>query len=385
MRDRELNLYEILYGGCVMALPFFLCPDGTNWRLLLPFAASFCLFEVSSRKRSVLLYLLSWIALGALIPRAGRNIVESVCLLGGVVLGGIGYFCGRWKSEYGFFGGPSYPILVLPAVVYVVGYVEEFVYLENRACVFAAAVFLLCVLSRNRLELLSYMKENKKLHRFPGKRLEQKNRNTMAVFTLLLVGVMALAYWRAPADPRLPELQPVDLSELIDETEEIPDAGGEMDMKALLGGEEPAEPPAWLTVLGNIFYWVALVAVGVGLTALILRGIYKLIFAYRNQYGRRQPEKINSEEDVMENLAPPKFSVPKLFRRRTPSEQIRKTYKKWILSGPGQTPGLASTPTEAEAEAKVQDEGLHDLYEKARYGREECTQDDLSRIRRRQS
>lgn len=383
MKDRELDLYNILYGGCIMGLPFFFCPQGDNWRLLFLFAASFCLFEISARKKSILLYLLVWILLGASIPRMGRTLAEKACLLGGVILGGAGYFWARWKGYFNFFGGPAYPALGISAVVYVLAYMEEIEYLKGRACVFAAAVFFLCLLFRNRLEVLAYVKENEKLHRFPGKRLEKMNRRSMGVFCVILLTVMALAYFKGPEDPTLHEVKPVDLSEL--EIEGGPQ-GGMMNMEGtFLAEQKQVKPPAWLTALGDILYWSISIGLGVGFVILIVQWIYGMVFGYQNQYRKRVQEQLDMEEDVMESLAPPKFSMPKLFRKRTPTEQIRRYYKKWVLSGPGQVPGNALTPMEAEKEAKVQDGEIHDLYEKARYGKEECTAADLVRMRRKQS
>lgn len=37
MKDKELRIYEILYGGICMSLPIFFCPGELSlWRLLLP-------------------------------------------------------------------------------------------------------------------------------------------------------------------------------------------------------------------------------------------------------------------------------------------------------------------------------------------------------------
>ena len=134
MKDKELRIYEILYGGICMSLPVFLCPGELSlWRLLLPMAAAFCLYEAALLRKSILLYLLLWIAFGAAAFEAGRNLIEKVCLTGGIVLGGAAYFYGRWKGDYRFLGGPSLPMLAVPAVAYLIAHVEKMDYIKGRA------------------------------------------------------------------------------------------------------------------------------------------------------------------------------------------------------------------------------------------------------------
>ena len=55
MKDKELRIYEILYGGICMSLPIFFYPGELSlWRLLLPMAAAFCLYEAALRRKSIL-------------------------------------------------------------------------------------------------------------------------------------------------------------------------------------------------------------------------------------------------------------------------------------------------------------------------------------------
>lgn len=382
MKDRELELYEIMYGGCIIGFPFFLCPGGMSWRLVLLFADAFLLYQVSLRKRSILLYLLLSFFLAAVIPQFGQDLAEKACLFGGSIMGSAGFFYGRWKGGNGFFGGPSYYPLALPAAAYLVAYAKEFPYVRERACVFAAAVILLAVLFRNRQELLLYVKGNEKLHRFPGKRLETKNRRIMLLFCLVLFGAMVMGYFGAPEDPSLKDTPKADLSRNISD-EEVRQDRGEMDMSALLEDGEEHEPPAWLMVLGELLYWTTLVVLGVGMVIGAAYGVWRLIFNYRDRYNRGEGKKVVMEDDVMENLAPPRLSFSKLFRRKSTVEKVRSAYRKWVLGGPGQTPGTSFTPQEAEMAAMVQDEDFHALYERVRYGRKECSQEELNQIRRK--
>ena len=78
--DKELRIYEILYGGICMSLPIFFCPGELSlWRLLLPMAAAFCLYEAALRRKSILFYLLLWAAFGVAGFEAGRDLIEKAC------------------------------------------------------------------------------------------------------------------------------------------------------------------------------------------------------------------------------------------------------------------------------------------------------------------
>lgn len=383
MKDRELSVYEILFGGCLMGLPFFVCPGGFNWRLLLCFGAALVLFWVSTEKKSVLLYFLFFAVLLTVVPRFGRNMVERCCLLGGVVLGGVGCFYGRCRGHRGFFEGPFYALAGLGPVIYLVGYIEDFPYLKKRACVFSVFVFLICLLYRNREEVLFCIQENQKLYRFQGKRLEKKNRRVMAVLCLVLLSIVTLGYFGAPEDPVLSGEVSAPAVEFEQEQENITDQG--MNLEELLGQEEQAEPPAWLQALGEILYYTVIFLLVIGLAALAIYSVYRVLYGYRKSFEKARTVKTGMEEDVMETLAPPRFIVPKLWKKRTPREQMRRLYRKWILSGTGEKPRDTFTPEEAERAAKVQNEEIHWLYEKARYGRDECTGEDFNEMRRKLS
>lgn len=70
MKDKELRIYEILYGGICMSLPIFFCPGELSlWRLLLPMRRLSGLYEAALRRKSILFYLLLWAALEWLVLR----------------------------------------------------------------------------------------------------------------------------------------------------------------------------------------------------------------------------------------------------------------------------------------------------------------------------
>ena len=203
----------------------------------------------------------------------------------------------------------------------------------------------------------------------------------MVFLGVLLMLAMLLAYWKAPADPEFTRSgNTSDRSFPMEQPE--PSGGMEMDLSGLLGDDEVYDPPAWVTALENILYYVVAFLLSAGFIALVAWTVYKILKAYRNRYGKWIPEEKAESGDVTESLSPPKIILPKFFRKKTPAEQIRKYYRKWVLTGPGQTPANTDTPEEAERKAGVSDETVHLLYEKARYSRAECTTEDVAYLKK---
>lgn len=382
MKDKELRIYEILYGGICMSLPIFFCPGELSlWRLLLPMAAAFCLYEAALRRKSILFYLLLWAAFGVAGFEAGRDLIEKACLTRRHRFGRRSLFLrslegglpvpGRTGAPDA--GGAGNRLSCRPC--------GKMGLYQGPACVFAALVIILRILCGNRERLLIYLKENEKLHRFPKQRLEKRNRRVMVFFGILLTLVMIVAYWKAPADPEFTKSENTpDVSFTMEQFE--PSGGMEMDMSELLGDDETYEPPAWMLALENILYYVVTIALITGLIVLVTLTVYKILKAYRNRYEKWTPEEKTESGDVTESLAPPKIVLPKFFRKKTPGEQIRKYYRKWVLGGPGQTPANTNTPEEAERNAGVADETAHFLYEKARYSKAECTAEDAAYLKK---
>ena len=99
-----------------------------------------------------------------------------------------------------------------------------------------------------------------------------------------------------------------------------------------------------MLALENILYYVVTIALITGLIVLVTLTVYKILKAYRNRYEKWTPEEKTESGDVTESLAPPKIVLPKFFRKKTPGEQIRKYYRKWVLGGPGQYSGEHKHP-----------------------------------------
>ena len=68
------------------------------------------------------------------------------------------------------------------------------------------------------------------------------------------------------------------------------------------------------------------------------------------------------------------------FLDRSPTAAVRRKYRKTLLHAAKEPPARWMSPAEAEAHAKLQNDALHIVYEKARYSEKGCTKDDLTAI-----
>ncbi len=86
------------------------------------------------------------------------------------------------------------------------------------------------------------------------------------------------------------------------------------------------------------------------------------------------PDEKEHAEELVETLRKPKIWD------RSVSATIRRKYRKALLRASSPLESWM-TPAEAESSAGIDVPVLHRIYEKARYGREECTQEDLKELR----
>ena len=94
---------------------------------------------------------------------------------------------------------------------------------------------------------------------------------------------------------------------------------------------------------------------------------------------------IREENDIIEQIKdreeklPTQKKKPRLVPDLSPNGAIRKKYRKAVLAG-DYSPQPWQSPAEIEKNAGIQNETLHELYEKARYSETGCSADDKKRL-----
>lgn len=135
--------------------------------------------------------------------------------------------------------------------------------------------------------------------------------------------------------------------------------------------EDVPETPAWMEALSAALMWI-LMAIILAFCVVLL---YRLCRQVMKSFAAGGDDKVYFSEDSEEEQAQ---SVPRRKRRLWQPQtdagwKIRRQYKKAIRKHFPGAPGGWETPDELEEKANVQTEAvseeLHELYEKARYGR----------------
>lgn len=295
------------------------------------------------------------------------------------------------------------PSLLLLSVFFIVylfaSYIEKEILMKQ--CFYELVIFLiLYMISKNLENTEKFIYLNRDTANFPIQQIKGVNRTLLCFFTIVMFGGMLLA----------PKIYPKSIIEKIGAILLLVlrwlfslIQGEEMSQKPYLdiredgnlGGygfpiEEgvPSKLAVFLQYLMEIFTVVFLIAVvlfGVGFG---LYQIYKRFYAMPLSSGK---------EEKKTNVVTVTESIPILRKKKELQEElggynkkIRYQYKKSVKRRRGKEQILASSLTPTEIENVLmrpivdleERERMIALYEKARYGKEECTKEDLEEVKR---
>lgn len=268
-----------------------------------------------------------------------------------------------------------------------------------------ALLLLLCLLHQNLYGSSRFLDQFGHTDRLPKKQMEQVLSVSMTVLLAIGAAVMAGAAWLAPPLTRVMKqiFRPrAALPEAIPQEQATNAVGGPPDLSALFGSGRPA--PAWLRLLEQLLillFWLATVLFFLVMARYLLNRLWAWVTRPRHWddderiYLRPSLLRLRNDEEKGPERESLSSRAARFLRPSTYSERIRRYYRNAILQGMKQTtpanpafspdraprsngtfpPGWAS-PSELEQAANCQDPLLHRLYEKARYGPEECTREE---------
>lgn len=325
----------------------------------------------------------------------GEAIAILICLLV-MVINSIRF---RIIESYGYSECPSLIMISLIFIVYVLAaYTEKVLLMKLYFYEFVVFLFFYMI-SKNLENTEKFISMNQETANFPIRQIKGVNRTLLCFFAAVMLVGMLLA-------PRLhPEYITKQLGNLaliflrwifsLIQTKEISpepllDMGSSENQGYGFPIEEavPSKLALFLQYVMEVFTVIFLISVLLFGIGFCLYQIYKRFYAIPLKAGEEK-----KETDVITITE----SIP-IFRKKKDlqeelggySKKIRRHYKKSVKRRKGKTQELSPslTPTEIEAvlehsikDAKEQERILV-LYEKARYGKEECTKEELEEVRK---
>lgn len=253
--------------------------------------------------------------------------------------------------------------------------------------VLLAEIFLIYIYA-SVVRLKEFITDNRRIANLPVKTMQLMQRAVLCVtlFLLLLFVLPSILYGNEPLT-RLSEIQ-LDLNVNLESEAGMmaAEADGMQEMLEMIGEQESFEWPEWLKQLGNVLMYL-ICAGGVAAVAVLLyQAFRRMMQNFANGQGEDEIILLDGDESEILRGERKKRDV---FWVRTPGMKIRREYKKMVKKNLKTRPFGWETPTDLEqnagmaAAAGENGRGMKDytkfhmLYEKARYGKTECTKDEL--------
>ncbi len=210
----------------------------------------------------------------------------------------------------------------------------------------------------------------RRIHRFSG---------AAGLVLLLLFLLPSILYGReitihTDSSDSLIEWEPVE--QTVNERRSAVSQSDQME-ELLASGNASVVLPDWLGSLMELIAYVAFAAAIV----LVIISILKALKRFQRDFAVEEDDEVINLDEESEGL------VTRVLRRTrtegslTPNRVIRRRYRRAIRRSLKSAPKHWGTPTEIEREAALDTDAdmqkLHGYYEKARYSREGCTQEDV--------
>ncbi len=255
-----------------------------------------------------------------------------------------------------------------------------------------------------------FIRENRRIANLPVHSIQKVGRILLLV-SIILLGLIVLPsalYGHEPLADLHFKRKPVEITPSTEFAEMLPGALSAADFG--MPEEASSDPPAWLVALGNILFYLGVVATAAVLIVVIYRSCRNAL-AY---FAQDEDDEIIflGAEETSAAQSEKRLSRVKKERRNSPNQRIRRLYRKTIRSAmkeqaagwktPEQrhpdgadeatkenegsaAPAGWETPSELETKAQLARDAstdkLHTLYEKARYSREGCTDEEVKALR----
>jgi len=322
----------------------------------------------------------------------GRSIFERKLSVILTLIAVAFYFYARARKAECILDTPETYFLLLYVAVYFLERQFPSRLLEHYAVIGAGFYLLLCMYKTNMNEIHEVFDLNGNLERFPEKRLLKNNLLMMGIQTVFVISGMIAAMF-VGIDGIVDTFRDI-VAKIVRwilkllESDVKPEGAEVLDGKKELIFIEAKETSAFmefLLKLLDILSTLVIIALIVYAIYRVLRKLYQLYLDFDKNASENgdQIEKIYTVQTKEEKKRLRKKRTENLFWDRTPDARIRKSYKKRVLRDLNKIPKPSMTPEEIERGIVMDDDKkmiFHSLYEKARYGNEKCTAEDVEKF-----
>lgn len=384
------SLYEALMHNFFNMAAF----DATAFALLYLFILLLTATRRGCRYLSVFLLLHLLAAVGVIYLVYN----ETIPIIGGIVC--IVYvlfsFLLRILKDWEKLEYPHFFYMALVAAAYFYGIYQNASWLENSSLILGSILAFSYLIHIHFEEMESYLQNNQNRSHLPVRQIRFVNRSMFAIY-LILVLIAALIFSRLPLGPVLAAVGNGllwlirSLVKLFShsEEEEPPTAAYQELPKADMGFIDRTQEGSWIL---NLLAQIAGVLVFIGLIVLAVFLIIKAVISLYQTFYMKKGEGTDIKEFINPFEKKEKVSPSRKRKRRfgifaSPEDKIRRVYKKIILRRAGGARQLSGSDTPSDQIAKAGFEQndasmVHEIYAKARYGKEPCTPEDLEKLRK---
>ena len=321
------------------------------------------------------------------------NLLERVFLLVFTVFMVLSYFVARAKDRDCWLEKPEFAFLALFLGMYFMARRADSEFLRLYACYGAGIYYLLISYYTNTIEMYQFVQTHANLERFPEKRLLKSNRRMMwmqtgivvaGMFVAPFVGIDQIVYGIGRVLRNI-------LAFLLSgfENEPMPEIVQEAEQQSemMLPGEA-REISKWMEILIKVLDIIAWILV-IAFIAYLLYRVAKKLYEMYLDFGTHTEENGDKVERILvvsskeRKMDVEKTKKENLFWDRSPNARIRKFYKKRVQKDIKEPINPAWTPREIEQAVQMSEnekEILHQYYEKARYGKESCTKEEMQEV-----
>lgn len=311
-------------------------------------------------------------------------------------LAAFSYFYARAKKEDCWLEVPAYPWLIGYLLLFFEGEYLHNEFMGLYLSVKAAIYFLLYNFYTNLVEMDHFIKAHGTLERLPVNRIRKINQRLMWLFN----GTVAAAMIAAPflgIDGMIRQLGR-GLKEIFrwiliglfhggnsNEEAMIPQQSAAPMMAPPAGEEETSLFARIFSQILDILGWVIAIALILAVLWIFFRRLY---FLYRDFHVKTEENGDRVERLIVPPVTEKKSGMKRisgehLFWNRSHNARMRKYYKKRVLREWAETPPFWYTPCQLEEELTMGEEErkkFHGLYEKARYGKSECSREEMEEL-----